>query len=666
MVGWAALPLPWMRQSKMRKLSLPIFLLCLLGCAAGWGAPAPATHWRSGLIEINDGWAAHDGDDMAWSGPGFDDSGWQTVDLEDMGSTQPGWHWFRKHVTVGPDYPEVRLLLEGGEGTYELYVNGQRMQGPGILPSLQVNRPVERVIPLANDDGDFEIALRTHVTPSYNAYGFPLFISATMGQRTVIEYEREALESERLYSVAPTVAVNLLLVLAALGALALYASQRTHRDYLFLAIFLFLSGVSNGLWHLQQAGVVPISANFLLADPLVYLITIAQIEFTLSFARRRVGIGWRVYEALLLLPALLVPAIWLNRFSQDTYNLVEAGVTAPVAFLLPAFLAYWYRRGNREAGLLILPSLVPTAMGVFFNLGIVSYHLGWKNLDVLSEPIRIGAFPVQISDAGSMVFLVAIGFVMYFRFTRVSREQARTAAELGAAREIQQRLVPASLPALAGFHLEAAYLPALEVGGDFYQVFQQPDGFSLVVVGDVSGKGLKAAMTGALAIGALRTLAAESLGPAVLMERLNQQIQETQDSGFITCLCIRIGSDGSVSLSNAGHLSPYCRGEEVAIDSGLPLGIARGVEYSETHFHLEPGDTLTLISDGVVEAMNAQQELFGFDRTREISRQSAEKIAAAAQEFGQEDDITVLTVRRQGIGSREQGIEVHEGLGIRD
>ena len=630
----------------MRRRLLLVFLLFSLVCEVAMAQSAELTHWRSGLTEINEGWAAHEGDDMAWASPGFDDSGWQSVDLEDMGGARPGWHWFRKLVTVGPDLPEVQLLLEGGVGTYELYVNGQRIKGPGIRSSLAVNRPVEQVFTLGSDSGTFEIALRTHATPSYVAYGFPLFLSVTMGTPTVIEYERQALESERLYAVAPSVAINLLLVLAALAALALFASQRTQRDYLFLAIFLFLSGVSNGLWHLQQAGVGPISVNFLIADPLVYLVSIMQIEFTLSFARRRVGIGWRVYEVLLLLPALLVPAVWLGHFSQDTYNVVEAAATAPLAFLLPAFLTYWYRRGNREAGLLILPSLVPTAMGVLYNLGLVSSHLGWKSLDVLTSPIQIGVFPVQISDAGSVVFLVAIGFVMFFRFTRVSREQAHAAAELGAAREIQQRLVPESLPELPGFHLEAAYLPAEEVGGDFYQVIAQPDGFALIVVGDVSGKGLKAAMTGALAIGALRTLAAENLCPGVLLSRLNRQMLTAQESGFITCLCVRLSAQGAVRMANAGHLSPYRRGEEIEVDSGLPLGLAADAEYGETALELAPGDTLTLLSDGVVEAMNAEHQLLGFERVRAMSGQSAHNIAAAAQAFGQEDDITVLTVRR--------------------
>ena len=632
----------------MRKLPVLILLVVSLVCAKGSSAPAEITQWRSGLTEINEGWAAHDGDNTAWASPGFDDDTWQTVDLEDMGVAQPGWRWYRKHVNVGPDFPKVQLLLEGGEGTYELYVNGQRMEGAGILPALAVNRPVERVFALPNDNRDFEIALRTSVTPGYKAYGFPLFLNVTMGRPTVIGYEREALESERLYSVAPSVAINLLLVLAALGALALFASQRTQRDYLFLAIFLFVTGLSNGLWHMQQAGVVPISANFLFADPLVYLIVISQIEFTLSFARRRVGIGWRVYECVLLLPILLVPLNWLGHLSQDNYLLVQVAVTSPSAFLLPGFLAYWYRRGNREAGLLILPSLVPTAMGVLYDLGLVSSYVGWKSLDVLTDPIQVGVFPVQISDLGSVVFLVAIGVVMFFRFTRVSREQARSAAELEAAREIQRRLVPAILPVVEGYRIESAYLPAQEVGGDFYQVLQQKDGTHLIVVGDVSGKGLKAAMTGTLAIGALRSLAGEGLGPAALLTRLNRQLAQEPDGGFITCVCLIASSSGRVVIANAGHPAPYCNGAEVDLDGDLPLGIVEEVPYIETELNLETGETLTLLSDGVVEARNASGELFGFERTRGISQERAGKIAATAQQFGQEDDITVLTVEKTG------------------
>ncbi len=358
------------------------------------------------------------------------------------------------------------------------------------------------------------------------------------------------------------------------------------------------------------------------------------------------GLGWRLYEVLLLLPLLLVPLSWLGHFSQDTYTLVQLAVTAPKAFLLPAFLAYWYRRGNREAGLLILPSLVPTAMGALFDLGLLSGYFGWKSLDVLIDPIQIGVFQVQISDVGSMLFLIAIGLVMFFRFTRVSREQARSGAELAAAREIQRRLVPAKLPEVEGYRIESAYLPAQEVGGDFYQVLEQDDGTHLIVVGDVSGKGLKAAMTGTLAIGAVRALAGDGVGPGELLTRLNRQLAQEPDGGFITCVCLSVSRNERVVIANAGHPAPYRNGAEVEVDAGLPLGIAKDVTYAENEFTLKAGETLTLISDGVLEARSASGELYGFERTCGISRESAERIAATVQQFGQEDDITVLTVER--------------------
>jgi serine phosphatase RsbU (regulator of sigma subunit) len=325
---------------------------------------------------------------------------------------------------------------------------------------------------------------------------------------------------------------------------------------------------------------------------------------------------------------------------------MEALILLPVAILLPVLLRLWYRRGNREAGWLILPSLLPAATVSLYDLGTLSIFFGWQRLDFLDNAVQFGPIAVQPADLGDLLFLLAIAVVMFLRFTRVSREQARSAAELDAAREIQQRLVPASLPELAGYRLEAAYLPAQEVGGDFYQVLAQRDGSALIVVGDVSGKGLKAAMTGALAIGALRTLAAQELGPAALLSRLNRQIRDTQDSGFITCLCTRITRDGTVTVANAGHLAPYTRGEEVDVESSLPLGLAQDVDYTETEFLLAPGDGLTLLSDGVVEAMNEAREMFGFERTRAMSGEPAHEIAEAARKFGQEDDITVLTISR--------------------
>ena len=622
--------------------TLPLLLALAAQLASAQQVPA----WRSGLTEINEGWTTYAGDDLRWAQPNFDDSTWQQVDIEDMGPAQPGWRWFRKHVDVGPDHAGLRLLISGGDGTYELFVNGTRISGPQIRSDFDVSRPSERVFDLNSNQGDLVLCLRAHTPIHYAAWHLPLFLSVTLGNPTAISYEQQSLESQRIYPVVPSLAINSLLVLAGLGSLALFLSQPRNRDYLFLGCYLCLIGIANGFLICQLAGALPTAANFLLSDPLSYLFTIAQIEFTFSFAGHRINRAWRVYEILLLITMLvLVPLTWFGHFPTDRYVLVEACIGLPAALLLPVLLFVWYRRGNREAGWLIVPSMMPVATNILIDIGTASIYLGWGRFDFLDNPIPLGPVPVQTIDLGSLLFLFAIAIVMFFRFTRVSREQARTSAELNAAREIQQRLVPASLPSIPGFSIETAYVPAQEVGGDFFQVLTQPDCSTLIVVGDVSGKGLKAAMTGALAIGAIRTLSFDCLTPAVFLARLNQQLVRSQETGFVTCLCARVLANGEMTIANAGHLAPYRNGAEVAIESGLPLGIISAAEYVESTLQLNLEDTLTLLSDGVLEARNSAGELFGFDRTRAVSEQSAAEIASAAQAFGQEDDITVLTMR---------------------
>jgi sigma-B regulation protein RsbU (phosphoserine phosphatase) len=119
-----------------------------------------------------------------------------------------------------------------------------------------------------------------------------------------------------------------------------------------------------------------------------------------------------------------------------------------------------------------------------------------------------------------------------------------------------------------------------------------------------------------------------------------------QIRGFVTCAATLIRADGAMTLANAGHLSPYRNGEELAVNSGLPLGIVAEGGYEETNYQLALGDRLTFVSDGVVEATSEKRELFGFERTQAISNQPADKIAEAARQFGQEDDISVVTVMR--------------------
>jgi serine phosphatase RsbU (regulator of sigma subunit) len=129
-----------------------------------------------------------------------------------------------------------------------------------------------------------------------------------------------------------------------------------------------------------------------------------------------------------------------------------------------------------------------------------------------------------------------------------------------------------------------------------------------------------------------------------VLKELNASLRNSGIAGFTTCLCADLMPGGVLVIANAGQVPPYRNGREIEIPAGLPLGVDPATEYSESQLQLAPGDSLTFLSDGVVEARNAAGELFGFERTRQISSRAAEQIAEAAVAFGQQDDITVLTV----------------------
>jgi serine phosphatase RsbU (regulator of sigma subunit) len=219
-------------------------------------------------------------------------------------------------------------------------------------------------------------------------------------------------------------------------------------------------------------------------------------------------------------------------------------------------------------------------------------------------------------------------------------------SELEAARQVQQIIVPEEIGTVAGFSVEAAYQPAQQVGGDFFQILPTSSGGMLVVVGDVAGKGLPAAMLVSVLVGAIRGIAAYTSDPAELLANLNERMTGRSGGAFSTALAAHISASGQVSIANTGHLSPYLDGAEIELPGALPLGVQSGARYDSVEFRLRPGSRVTFLSDGIVEAQNAQGELFGFERSRELSRRPAAQIAEAARQFGQSDDITVVSVER--------------------
>jgi serine phosphatase RsbU (regulator of sigma subunit) len=248
--------------------------------------------------------------------------------------------------------------------------------------------------------------------------------------------------------------------------------------------------------------------------------------------------------------------------------------------------------------------------------------------------------------------LICFSLVLFGQFRSSLQRQQVIAEDLKQAQEMQQLLIPDRLPRVPGWSIETEYHPAREVGGDFFQIIpHSADGSILIVAGDVAGKGLQAGMLVAMLVGAIRTESTHSSDPIQILKALNGRLCGEHalcgaEHAQATCLALLIDEDGKATLANAGHLPPYLNGIEINIEGSLPLGMIAEVELATMNFRIEPGDRLAFVSDGVVEAQSARGELFGFDRTRALSTQSAEAIARAAKYFGQEDDITVLTVAR--------------------
>jgi hypothetical protein len=331
-------------------------------------------------------------------------------------------------------------------------------------------------------------------------------------------------------------------------------------------------------------------------------------------------------------------------------------VAAEVLFcgLVTVLLFRAWRLGRTEAGVMLLPFFLAATADSADTVLDFAAGRHWLPDRFASHYFFLGPIQFTTSAAAYTLFLGSLIAVILYRFVRISQEEQRSTAEISAARSVQALLIPTQLPSNRNFMLESAYLPVNWVGGDFFQVLPLKDDSLLIVVGDVSGKGLQAAMNSSTLVGALRNELSHD--PATVLNHLNHVLIGAVSSPgtavkeldcapcFATCLCARVYPDGTTTIANAGHLNPYRDGREIALAGSLPLGVIANTEYEQATFQLRRGVRLVFLSDGVVEATNGDGELFGFERTQQVSNESARYIAQTAQHFGQTDDITVVSL----------------------
>jgi hypothetical protein len=432
-----------------------------------------------------------------------------------------------------------------------------------------------------------------------------------------------------------------------LVGLALFAAQRRQAEYLWIFMLGGIYAVELPLNVLVTTRNLP-QYWWIVAS----LLNFAQWGFVLVLvfqAFLRKPFGWLLWLYLIVTQIINFSAVVANNLGSSSASSVQfAEIPGDIFYdlFLPVVFFRQLRRGNREAGILLIPllgwCLNDYARGAVWLLQqIPPLRAAGLHAEDLMNSFQIWIVDVHLYDVGFVSFWLSLVIIMVLRSTRMSRQQAVLEGEMAAARQVQQIILPEQVESVPGFTVETVYQPARQVGGDFFQVLPTGDGGLLVVVGDVADKGLPAAMLVSVLVGAIRGVAEYTNDPAELLANLNERL--VGRGGFSTALVARITADGWVTIANAGHLSPYLDGSEVELPGALPLGAV----YKTSQFQLAPGRRLTFYSDGVVEAQNQQGELFGFDRAKDLSTQPAAAIAEAAKQFGQSDDITVVTIARQ-------------------
>jgi len=593
------------------------------------------------------------GDDLRWADPAFDDSQWKTFTPEKnfkaQGMSVPsGMWWYRLHVQVRPGSRTLAITMV--ESNYQVFINGKLVGQQGSFPGgiRSANASWEQVYPIPADaiHGDtIVIAVRQWLDPFLGQYDFGLSGPMLLGGRGWLNMHSTLRRNSSFFDSFGDVAQGLIGFMVGIWALALFRAQPEHREYLWLAFMGLVDATGGCLSPALRVTQLPAWEVFLPGAILNVLDIIALVLFVCAFLRVRINWWIRVYCLALLWTPLINMALWQGWILQKYYLLGVVIVSTPVDLFAPLLAIRQYRRGDREAGMLLLPLLL-LATADYGSLLDSFLHLKEGRLHGNVIP-RLHLGPVEIwpQTISFILFYLAIGGIMLHRSFKITREQQRTAAELEEGRSVQAFLLgrDASAP---GFTVESAYLPAQEVGGDFFQTIAGADGSLLAVIGDVAGKGLQAAMRVSMLIGAVRLSPDET--PAALLRKLNCVLLQDGSSGLTTCLAARLDANGTVTIANAGHLSPYINGRELAIDGGLPLGVAAGTDYTEQTFPFAASDLMLLMSDGVVEARSPAGELFGFKRMADIAADvtTAAALAETARAFGQDDDITVLLLKR--------------------
>jgi Stage II sporulation protein E (SpoIIE) len=677
------------------KRYLPWSSLALFACGASLAAaeiPSAASAQTpiqvveglgKGAVPLDGPWQFHIGDDMAWAQPNIDDAtghnGWEALTADAPWGTQghpnhEGFGWYRKHLSIAPApgaSPDIAMIIPnpGIDDVYEMYWNGVLVAHSGSMPPNW--HWIQGAPPHTHGLGpirDGVLSVRVWKTPwASNDDGAAGGFEAVpiIGSPDAILQMARAGGYLFLQRSQFTFALTSLYTLVAL--LSFFGWLRDRRQWLLFWMSIYalsplIELIEQGLgipfdavhltWLVQTSiQIREVSQWFVL----LYLLQLNEYPRILRLFRIVAGITlvagcvdgmlfvfypsiitgeqFKTIDALLtglILPQECIPALMVSYAIYRRQKLDSARwIVASIAFLG----ATWYAVSNIAA------------QGVRFT------H--WQLANIMAKPV----FIVFHNPFGMQLILRTLLFLSFvyavFRYANENRKrQAALEQEFQNAREVQQVLVPETLPVIPGFTVTSAYRPAQEVGGDFFQIIPLEHGSTLILLGDVSGKGLKAAMAVSLIVGAARMIVEYTTSPAEILSGLNRRLFGRMQGGFATCLALRLNRDGTCQVSSAGHPAPYLNQRELRLPGALPLGMSANAAYEESTIRFSVGDHCAMYTDGLLEARSNSGELYGFDRLETLfaTRPNAMQASEAAVDFGQDDDITVLTLIRMDSG----------------
>jgi hypothetical protein len=632
-----------------------------------------------GVVPLDGPWQFHIGDSRDWALPHIPDddpsTGWEQINANKTWGAQThpgytGYAWYRKHLSLTPApgaSPDFALLIQEIDDSYEIYWNGVLLDRDGTMPP----RPSYPYNPPAQTFGlgpvrDGVLAIRVWKDPLGSAdsdrlgglafvplIGSPGGIAAAKAE---LDY---AWLRSRQYRFGQQLLYGIVMLLSLIG----WLRNRTQRALFWIAVFC---GASVSILFLTDLH-LPFSYRFAIGwlQPAQSLFDIAlwflllhlfKLDTNQKLARftRALAIVSFISNSL---DGLLNASDWTSPLFAPWIVQADAVLTAvyTISEMYPLVLvALALRKRLDVTRWLLAVAAVLAEMISVLRLGLQqgSRFTHWTLGDKLAIPlITVNGSMLTAQTIANSLLLLAIVYATYCYVREADLRQTTLEHEFKSARELQQVLIPEKLPEVPGFAMTSAYRPALEVGGDFFQIIPLENGYSgstLILLGDVSGKGLKAAMAVSLIVGAARALAEFAPSPGDMLTKLNQRLFGRLDGGLVTCVAMRLSADGRCVVASAGHPAPYLNDTEIELPGALPLGLLADATYEEEAVELREGDHVALYTDGLLEARSADGTIFSFQRLNQLfaTRPNASKATETAVNFGQEDDITVLTLTR--------------------